>query len=395
MSLPALPLASDRPAGAPHHPWPVLFVITSSDVGGSETMLRELVLRLDRREFAPVVCSLRPPGRIAEAIAATGTPVLTLGMSERPRVHELIAGVFRLARYLDQFEVALVQSFLYRANALTGVAARFAHRRPVVVAGQRSLYPLGGRRAALAARYTRRLCNRVVAVSEAVRRELVRTERLNPQRIVVIENGVDTARYTAARSENARAQFGFGPGTVVVGGVGRLSPEKGFNHLIDGVALARTWGVPLGLVLAGDGPERSRLEQQAQTLGLNGQARFLGVREDPRTVYAAIDVFALPSLEEGCPNALLEAMGCGRAVVAARVGAVPEIIEQGRSGLLVEPGSGLPFAQALRRLANDSPLRRRLGREAARRVREDFDISLTVEKHAALYRQLLESRDVQ
>jgi glycosyltransferase involved in cell wall biosynthesis len=367
----------------------VLFVITSSDVGGSETMLREIVLRLDRRDFDPVVCSLRPCGRIAAEISAAGTPVLTLSMSKRPRMREMIAGVFKLARYLDQFDIDLVQSLLYRANTLAGLAARFARRRPVVVAGQRSLYPLGGWRATFAARCTRPLFDRIVAVSAAVCRQLVQSERVAPDRIVIIENGVDTARYAVTRSEGARAQLGFGPGTILVGGVGRLSPEKGFGHLVDSLALARGRGIPMSLALAGDGPERGNLERQAQALGLDGHARFLGVRHDLRPLYAAIDVFALPSLEEGSPNALLEAMGSGRAVVASRVGGVPEIIEEGRSGLLVEAGSTASFADALTRLATDPALRQQLGREAARRVRDRFDISQAVKKHAALYLELL------
>src|SRR5262245_11719243 len=340
--------------GAPEvlrRPWRVLFVITSSDVGGSETILREIVLRLDRRQFDPVVCSLRPCGRIAAEISASGTPVLTLGMSDRPRMRELIGGVFKLARCLDQFDIDLVQSFLYRANVLVSLAARFARRRPVVVAGQRSLYPLGGWPAAFAARCTRRLSDRVVAVSAAVRRQLIQTERLAADRIVVIGNGIDTARYPMAQSDGARAELGFGPDTFLVGGVGRLSPEKGFAHLLDSVALARTRGIPISLAVAGDGPERSKLERRAQALGIEEHAKFLGVRDDVRPLYAAIDVFALPSVEEGSPNALLEAMGSGRAVVASRVGGVPEIVEEGRSGLLVDPGSTVCLADALTRLA--------------------------------------------
>src|SRR5262249_38099065 len=148
----------------------------------------------------------------------------------------------------------------------------------------------------------------------------------------------------------------------------------------------------LDLVLAGDGPDRSKLEAQARALGLGENARFLGVRHDIQSLYAAVDVFALPSLEEGSPNALLEAMACGRAIVASRVGGVPEVVEDGRSGLLVEPGSPAALAEALARLASDAPLRHRLGREAARRVRERFDIARMAETHATLYRDLLGAR---
>ena len=214
----------------------------------------------------------------------------------------------------------------------------------------------------------------------------------DPQRIIIIENGVDVARFKVDPAPGLRDRLGLAADTLVVGGVGRLSPEKGFHHLVESIALVRRHGVSVDLVLAGDGPERSRLERDARTLGLEGHAHFLGMQRDPRPVYAALDMFALPSLEEGAPNALLEAMACGRAVVAARVGGVPEIVEHERSGLLVEPGSPAALAAALERLAVDPVLRRQLGHAAARRVREQFDISQMVAKHAALYRDLLLAR---
>lgn len=368
----------------------ILFTITSSDVGGTETTLRELAMRLDLRAFDPVVCSLCPPGRVAHEIAEAGIRVLTIGMSEQARVTELVAGAVKLARCIDEIGADLVQSFLYRANVLSALAAPLCRRRPVVVAGQRSLTPWSGRTAALAARWTRNLCDQVVAVSRAVRQELIVTEHLEPDHVVVIENGVDTSRYAASKC--VQDDLGCEPGTVVVGGVGRLSREKGFHGLIDGVDLARRRGIPLSLVLAGDGLERGALEQRASALGLDGNVRFLGVRSDPRPVYGALDIFVLPSLEEGSPNALLEAMACGRAVVATRVGGVPEIIEHERSGLLVEPGSPPALAEAITRLAADPLLRQRLGQEAANCVRERFDIARMVERHAELYRSLLAER---
>src|SRR5262249_54017309 len=160
--------------------------------------------------------------------------------------------------WIDEYQIDLVQSFLYRANTLAGMAARLARRTPIVVAGQRSLYPLGGRRAALAARWTRGLAHQVVAVSAAVRTQLVEVEGVAPGRIVVIENGVDTTRYTVATTCNREA-FGLRPNALAIGGVGRLSEEKGFDHLLEGVALARQSGLPITVLLAGDGPARSRL----------------------------------------------------------------------------------------------------------------------------------------
>ena len=367
----------------------VLFVITTTDVGGTETVLRELTLRLDRSAFNPLVCSLCAGGRVAREIVAAGIPVLTLGMADPPRIRELGPATVRLARLIDHLEVDLVQAFLYRANVIAGLAARLSRRRPVVVAGQRSLTPLRGRPAALAARLTRRFTDHVVAVSDAVRNELIRVEGLDPARIAVIPNGVDTTRYRLADREAARAHLGIPTDAFVVAGVGRLSPEKGFHDLIESAALARGRGVPVQIVLAGDGPERKRLAAQATSLGLDGTVRFLGMRTDPAPVYAAADIFALPSQEEGSPNALLEAMACACAVLASNVGGVPAIVEHERSGLLVPPRSPSAFADALVRLAEQPHLRERLGREARRQVTTRFSMAAMVDAHAQLYRRLL------
>ncbi len=346
-------------------------------------------MRIDPNDFEPIVCSLRPCGRVADAIAAAGVHTVTLGMSQSAGIRELLRGVVQLVGVMNQFDIDLVQSLLYRANTLAGIAARFARRRPVVVAGQRSLYPLTGRRAGLATRWTRGLSDRVVAVSSAVRDELVRADGADPARIVVIENGVDTSRFRMGSDGAVRAALGFAPDVAVLGVVGRLSAEKGFDVLLNAMAQARAQAVPLGLVVAGDGPERGALEQLARTLGLGGRVKFLGMCDDPRPVYAAMDVFALPSRQEGLPNALLEAMAMGRAVVASAVGGVPELIEHERTGLLVAPGSVAELAESLTRLASDPSLRERLGREAARRVRDRYDVASAVDRHAGLYRELL------
>ncbi|HVM96209.1 MAG TPA: glycosyltransferase [Candidatus Acidoferrales bacterium] len=372
----------------------LLFVITSSDFGGTETTLRELVLRLDPNQFKSAVCSLRPSGRIARDIAARGVRLFSLRMAERPRLAELLQGIVRLARWIDRHDVDLVQSFLYRANTLAPLAARLSRRRPLVVAGQRSLYPLGGRRAAVAARWTWGFADRVIAVSNAVRDELIRTDGLPLGRIDVVENGVDTRYFHPPRGDSvARERFGIPRDAVVVSGVGRLSPEKGFDRLVEALSIARARGLPLHLLLAGDGPHRPQLEDQVRALGLAADVTFLGMLRDLLPLYAATDILALPSLEEGLPNALLEAMSSEIAVVASRVGGVPEVVEDGVNGLLVTPGDSAGLAEAVIRLAADPTLRHRLGNQARTCTSQRFDIGSMVERHACIYRNLLTQRD--
>ncbi|MDX2168966.1 MAG: glycosyltransferase [Deltaproteobacteria bacterium] len=374
----ALPLAAPR----------VLFTITSSDIGGAEMILRELALRLDRAAFRPLVCSLRAPGRIADEIAAAGVPVVSLELGDAARARDLTAGALRLARLIDQHSVDVAHSFLYRANLLTRLAGRLARRRPAVVTGHHTLTPYAGAAATLSSRVTRGLSDCLVAPSQAVRQALVDKERVARERIVVIENGVDAARFDRRPGAALRAELGLAPETVLVGFVGRLSFEKRLVDLLASVAALRARRLPMHAVIIGDGAERPGLEAAIRGLGLQGHATLLGVRRDLPPLYAAMDVFALPSMEEAAPTVLLEAMACGRAVVATRVGGAADMVEDGVSGLLVDPERPAELTAALAALAADAALRARLGAAAHRRVRAHFTVERMVDRHAELYRRL-------
>ena len=366
----------------------VLLTITSSDIGGAEAILRELALRLDRAAFAPLVCSLRPAGRIADEIAAAGVPVVSLDLGDSARPRDLLAGARRLARLVDAERVDVVHSFLYRANLLARLAAPLARRRPVVITGHHTLTPYAGAAATFSSRVTRQLSDCLVVPSAAVRQSLVARERVAPARIAVIENGVDTARFAPRPAAAARAALGLPPEAVVVGFVGRLSFEKRLVDLLTSLAILRARRLPLVGLVVGDGPERARLETAVRELGLAGAVHLLGVRRDLPDLYAAMDVFALPSAEEAAPTVLLEAMACGRAVVATRVGGAVDMVEHGQCGMLIDPAVPDDLTTALAELAGDPALRERLGGAARLRVCDRFTVARMVERHAALYRQL-------
>ncbi len=374
-------------------PIKVLLAITTSDVGGAESFVANLASGLDPARFQPAVCSLCPVGRAGERIAAAGVPVSSLGMSAAARPFELVSGIVRLARMLDAQEIDLVQGLLYRANMMAALAGRLARRPVVVVAGQRSLTPMTGRRAALGVRWTRRLTRATVANSSAVKAQIVAGEGLDPDRVTVIGNGVDHRRFRPGDRLSARRRLDVDPDVLLVGGVGRLSAAKGFEHLIEALAAAApamaAGGPRLELALVGDGPRRQALEASARRLGIGDRARFLGRREGLEGIYPAFDVFVLSSLREGSPNVLYEAMACGVASVATDVGGVAEIAEHNGSCLLIPPADAGAIAAAVERLAGDPSLRRRLGAAARARVEAELTIEKMVERHQALYERLL------
>jgi glycosyltransferase involved in cell wall biosynthesis len=238
-----------------------------------------------------------------------------------------------------------------------------------------------------------RLClpryEKVVCVSD----DLVRACRgvgVRAERCLLVENGIDTDEFRRRRSrEEARAAFGVPPGRLVVGAVGRLSPEKGFDVLLAGVDRLARGGLDVHLLLAGEGDERPRLEADVTRLGLGDRVTFAGFLLDPRPLYEALDVFALSSLREGLPNVVLEALAMEVPVVATRVAGVPRLIPDGDTGLLVEPGSADALADALGRLLTDAPLRARLAKAGRERVDVNYSFTGRTRAVATLYDSLL------
>ena len=249
-------------------------------------------------------------------------------------------------------------------------------RRPRVVAVYQLPVPPISRAQWRAKRLTARAVDRHVGVGERTSREVEALVGLPPGSVLTIHNGVPDAQ--PATAERPR------PG-LLVGAIGRLERQKGFDLLIR--ALAQIDGV--SLVLVGDGGERGRLEELAASVGVGDRVVWEGWSDDARSHLGAFDVFALPSRFEGFPLALLEALLSRVAVVATDVGSVAEAVHDGETGLLVPAEDPSALADAIRRLLDDTELRRRLGEEGRQLVLEHFTAAHMTDAFERLYGELL------
>jgi glycosyltransferase involved in cell wall biosynthesis len=179
---------------------------------------------------------------------------------------------------------------------------------------------------------------------------------------------------------------------IVIGGIGRLDPVKGYDALIQVVARLVAEFPNVILALAGSGPDRERLSRIARESGIEPRVRFLGFHADVRPVYQALDVFAMPSLSEALPYAVLEAMASGLPVVGTTVGGVPEMIVPGETGLLVPPCDPNALAESLRVLLRDAGLRARMGAAGRERVMRHFHERDMVRRTIELYRSMCRCR---
>ncbi|MGW4422905.1 glycosyltransferase [Streptosporangium sp. NPDC004631] len=368
----------------------VALVINQLGRGGAEAQLSLLAQGLRARnidthviltcESGPHLTALRLAG--VEVHQLDFVPSLTSLVRPSALVHNLGAGM-RLLRLLRRLRPQVLHAFLYFDYVLSAPAARLSGV-PVVVSGRRSqgFYKRGRRWVFALERAATRITDHVVANAVAVAQDARASERLPARKLSVIYNGLPASAFEPVEPEEV------GTHLPVIVCVANLHPVKGHRFLLDAAATLARRGRPCTLVLAGDGPERDRLERQASVLGLD--VRFRGSVDDPRGLVARADVVVLPSLSEGLSNAVMEAMAAGRPIVATSVGGTPELLD-GR-GVLIPASDPAALAEAVLRLLDDPELGAGLGAAARAWAAKNLDMTVMVEEHIALYRRLLEAR---
>ena len=380
------PLAR-RLATAPRRPWPghpipITLAITDLDVGGAERALVALATGLDRRRWHPSVACLGSEGALVEPLRAEGIETVCLDVSRR---HPLRA-IRRLAEAFRRLRPELVQSFLFHANIASRLAAPMAGR-PWVVGGLRVAEHQKRWHRALD-RLTSRLEVGSVCVSEGVLRFARDVGRIAPDRLAVIPNGVDPHRFDLAAPAD-RAALGVPPGATLALFVGRLDMQKGLPILLKAAAEVAKAEPRWHLVLAGDGPGRDVVRRAAESPDLAGRVHSIGRRDDVPSLLRAADLLVLPSLWEGMPNVVLEAMAARRAVVATAVEGTEDLVVPGATGWLVPPTDAGALARALLDAMSDPDRLRRFGEAGRARVESQFTPGGLVDAYARLWAGVL------
>ena len=365
----------------------ILHVIATLDPAGAENQLTRLALNLDASRFSPSVCCLTRGGPLEEKLARGGVPCLVL----RKRGKCDAVALFRLAGLMRRFRPHVVHTWMFTSNAY-GRAAAVLAGAPVRVTTELSVdeWKWGPYRAV--DRLLLPFTDAVIANAEAVKRFYVNREHVQQEKIVLIRNGIDLNLFQPRPRREARERLGIPQEAKVIGGAGRLDPQKGFPFLLEAMPEVLRRHPEAMIVIAGEGEERRALEALAARLGLAGRVRLLGRTEDMPGFMSALDVFALPSLWEGLPHVVMEAMACGSPVAAARVGGVGELIAEGVTGITVEPRSPSALAGAIVRLLDDPRARDEMGRKAREAAQRDFDFMRMVRQTEELYLRLIERR---
>jgi glycosyltransferase involved in cell wall biosynthesis len=353
-------------------------------VGGAEEMVLNLVRHLPAR-FEPMVCGIHEAGPIGEEIRRTGTPVSVLGLTpglRRPR------DIFGVAGFLRSAQPQIVHTFLLTASLYGRLAAILA-RVPIVIGTEVNIYEHKRPAHALAERLLMAGTDRMVVSAESVRDFYVKQVHARLAKIDVIYNAVDftQAQATISRGE-MRKTLGLPADARVAGIIARLTEQKGHRYLFEALA-SRADLADVHLLVVGGGERQDALVRDVAAKGLAPRVHFLGARRDLGNLLAAMDLFVLPSLWEGLPLSMVLAMGAGVPIVSTRVAGIPEVVDDGRTGLLVEPRDVAALGAALARLLDDPELRRKIGEDARASVLPRFGVDRYVDSVAALYDRLL------
>jgi len=373
----------------------ILQVAYKSSISGGEKVLFDLAVSLkERGHEVIVVCP--DPGQLPDELGKAGI------RSEIIPFHKTydLRAARRLARFIKQEKIEVLHSHSMLTNIISRLASHWA-RVPVSVSTEHLTMELarGGRSRKISERlkaryyrivdnYTSRYNRQVIAVSNAVRDDLIE-QGINPERITVIQNGIRIPEIDPEAGSRIRRELGVHEGKTVIGAVGRLSPQKDYPTLLRAFREVVRTSPGSILLIAGDGYLRDTLEKLSQELGISEKVIFLGYRSNVLEIVAAFDIYALSSLWEGLPLAVLEAMALGKPVAASAVPGTKEAIVEGETGFLAPLKDAHSLAEKIVELIRNPDKARKMGEAGRRRVVERFSLKRMVDEHEVLYQRYL------
>ncbi len=362
--------------------------------GGMKNHLLSLLRHCDRELFDPIVAC---PGYMARDLTSLAFKTIELPIRGELSPLSDLRIIKQLAGILKDERITILHAHSSKAGLVGRVAARLAGTPLVFLTAHNSIFyeawPFWKKSLfAFAERLLNRYTDRLITVSEALRDELIKRENLDQDKVVTIQNGIETELFeTQVRRCFTLRNLDLPLSGQAVGMVARLAPQKGVTYFLQAAAmLAGDYNV--NFVVIGDGPLHRQLEEEALSLGIRDKVVFTGERDDVPFLLPALDVFVLSSLTEGFPLTILEALAAGRPVVATRVGGVPEIIRDNINGLLVEPADPAGLAIAVASLLSDSDKAAAIGQAGKALVKEKFTAAVMVRKVEEEYKNLLSNR---
>lgn len=370
----------------------VLHVFMDLHVGGAQEIFLTQLKYIDRTKFHIIICCLNGRGPLVSEIEKLGNRVICLN---RLNKRNDVQAIFDLLKIIRQNDISIVHTYLYSRTSFYGRIAALMARTPVIIAAEMGSPSKKSLKKRISDRLLARFTDQIIALSEATKSSAAEEQGVELTKITVIYPGVDVSKFTIKETKReARDALDLPHDVPIIGIVARLDPVKGHKYLLDAMLKVCHFIPSTKLMIVGIGPLEESLRRRVKQLGLSKQVMFMGMRRDIPQLLRAMDIFVLPSLREGFGMALLEAMVMGLAVIATNVGGIPEVVDDGKTGILVPPQDSNALSEAILVLLKDEKKRHRMGMLGKERVLSHFTAQRSVSQLEALYKTLLQAKGI-
>lgn len=397
------PETKDRFAAEPRRKIKILHIITRMDHGGSADDTVRIIKGVPPEKYeSSLLCgSLEQLSEteLRELKSSCSSFTIEPSLKRDPKPLSDLRALFRLRRFILNGDYDIVHTHTSKAGIIGRLAARLAGR-PVTVHSTHGhvFYGYFGKLKTslfvFLEKHIATITDRVFCLTEMEIEDHLTLNIGTRGLFSCVYSGVPLEQYATPANprEQTREKLGLPPAALVIGAVARIDPVKGIRHIVEAFKLLHAENPNAHLLLAGDGEDRPELEKLSREYGISDRLHFLGHRTDIADLLHAMDIFALPSLNEGYGKAIVEAFCAGLPVVATRVGGIPALIKDGETGILVPPADPAALANAISRLLNDPALRQQLSAASLRRVSDDLSVEAMIRRHDEIYTELLQSR---
>ena len=375
-------------------PISILFVIDGLEFGGGERTFQQLIEGLPKDSFRIYVATTGD-GIFSKILSDAGIAANHLDLSKRISFKNLR----ELMRLIKMNKIDILHSQGARADFYTRISARLSRPRVKVVctiATPVEGFDIGLLRKGIYCffdRLSERFVDRFLVVSEALRKIMIDGHKVTPDKVIKVYNGIELNEYYPNKSDQSsrhiRKEYGIGATDILIGAIGRLVWQKGFEYLIRSFPEVLKSCPDARLLLVGDGPLRANLEVLSEALDMKDKIIFAGFRSDIKEVLASMDILVIPSLLEGFPMVTLEAMALAKPIVATCIDGLREQIIDGESGILLPPKDPSALTASIMKLLNDPQLAVRIGSNARKQVEKEFPLEKMIMETHEVYQSLV------
>jgi len=365
----------------------ILHIISKLPIGGVENQLLLVLKNYNKEKFQPFVCSLSDKGEIGKEIEKSGIKVFALNKLKHTFDCSIIKDICNI---IKREKIQIVRTHQYHANFYGRIAAKKS-KVPCIVASVHNVYTRDKKlHRRIINRFLARFTDKIIAVSEEVKKDILKYDKIPEDKVQVIYNGIDLNAFNESfDKDQIKNKLGINPNVPVIGTVGRLTEQKGHIYLLQAVSKLKHKFPDIKVLIVGDGPFMDELKSYTSSSGLSNNVIFTGFRRDIPELLSIMDIFVFPSLWEGLPNALIEAMASGKAIIASNLPQIKEVLDSDGLGILVPPKDINAISESITFLLKNRLTAENMGILVKNRAFNCFSIKNTVKLYEKLFEKIL------